>query len=230
MYDDYYEDNEELVNKRRMSAIQSLNHIKTVWGSDTKVEKLLDVGAGEGSLLWEMDKWNLADKLYGVEISASGVEIIKSKNIPSLEQVSTFDGYHIPYEDKYFDTVTAIHVLEHVEHERLFLQELKRVAKAVIIEVPLEHNINIKKSIAGGEKYGHINFYDVDTFTSLLSTSGLKHQATKISTAGEELDVYASGKFKGRIKSLIKSSLLALNPFLAAKLNYCLCTAYCTTD
>jgi predicted TPR repeat methyltransferase len=228
MYDEYYGDDDNLLEKRRITAVQSLNHIKNLWGDSAKVEKLLDVGAGEGSLLWEMGRSNLAEKLYGVEISASGVEAIKDKNISVLERVDVFDGYHIAYEDKYFDTATAIHVLEHVEHERLFLHELSRVAKVVIIEVPLEHNINIKKSIAAGARHGHINFYTIDTFTNLLNTSGLECQRIKIFTPDKDLDTFASGRLKGNIKYSLKSTMLAFNPFIAAKLNYCLCTAYCT--
>jgi ubiquinone/menaquinone biosynthesis C-methylase UbiE len=231
MYDEYYDNDEFLLLKRKITAMQSLKHVIAVWSENGNVvDKMLDVGAGEGSLLYQASKLNLAQKLYGVEISSSGVEAIKNKNIPNLENVCVFNGYQIPYDDKYFDIVTAIHVLEHVEHERIFLKELKRVGKNVIIEVPLEHNIYIKKAIKSGAKHGHINFYTIDTLTNLLHTSGLKIKKMQIFTVDKELDIFASGRFKGTIKYMIKSIMLAISSALATKANYCLLTVHCVCD
>ncbi|MEH1816446.1 MAG: class I SAM-dependent methyltransferase [Nostoc sp.] len=145
MYDNYYGDN-SLHSKRYITALQTYEHILHCC-KDIHFQKVLDVGAGEGSLLYQMSINKFAEELYGVEISESGCQTIRGKNISNIIDILKFDGYKIPYPDKYFDLIISIHVLEHVEYERQFLYELKRVAKNVLIEVPLEHTVRIDKAI-----------------------------------------------------------------------------------
>ena len=67
-----------------------------------------------------------------------------------------------------------MHVVEHVEHERMFLTEARRVCKRLYVEIPLEHTRNLRRSIRLSGPYGHINFYTPPSFENLLKTSGLK--------------------------------------------------------
>ncbi len=46
---------------------------------------------------------------------------------PRLAQLSVYDGMHLPFEDGYFDVVTCVDVLEHVEDYDNFLEEILRV-------------------------------------------------------------------------------------------------------
>jgi ubiquinone/menaquinone biosynthesis C-methylase UbiE len=226
LYDGYYGKDARLAEKRRITGIQTMRRLKTVWPASGKVGSILDVGAGEGSLLFELDKEGLADDLYAVEISKSGVEEIRKKKVPRLRDVLQFDGYKIPYDDKRFDVAASIHVLEHVEHERHFLQELKRVARDVVIEVPLEHTVNIKKAIRLSSPGGHINFYTVETFVNLLDTVGLKVKNMNVSPVDLQYEIFMSGKAKGIAKHYTKSFLNRISH----KLIMCMCTVYCNTS
>jgi 2-polyprenyl-3-methyl-5-hydroxy-6-metoxy-1,4-benzoquinol methylase len=226
LYDNYYDD--PVFRKREITAIQTMGHLLELWG-DAPLTKVLDVGAGEGSLLYQMGLKNFADELYGVEISESGVQAIKAKAIPNLAEILRFDGYTIPYPDKYFDLAISIHVLEHVEHERLFLAELRRVANHVLIEIPLENTLGIKRAIATGKQFGHINFYNVDTFTNLLNTSGLEVQSRKVFSNIKELELLLSNSFANRIKYAIRKSALSLFPDLAPNYMTYLCMAHCVS-
>lgn len=96
---------------------------------DRTFSSVLEVGCGEGSILDWLSKWNFSQNLNGIEISESGIEKINSKNIKNLNQVLLFDGYKIPFPDKHFDLVICSHVMEHVEHERVLLREIKRISK-----------------------------------------------------------------------------------------------------
>ena len=102
-------------------------------------DKVLEVGAGDGSILHFLNEWNFGKELYALEIADTGVSLIKSRNLSRLKEVQGFDGYKIPYADNEFDLVILAHVLEHVEHERILIRELKRVAKNLVIEVPLDY-------------------------------------------------------------------------------------------
>jgi len=226
MYSNYYE-SDDILQKRKITAVQTLEHIQAVLNGHLP-GKLLDVGCGEGSLMEQMSHKKFADKLYAVEVSKSGVETTRSKNIPELVEILEFDGYQIPYPDKFFDLAVSIHVLEHVEHERLFITELKRVSNHIVIEVPLEHTIRVSEAMKLGQQYGHINFYTVDTFANLLNTCGLKIEAIKVFPSSVELHKHMYGNFKGLLKYFLRKSALSIAPSLSTKFMTYLCTVYCT--
>ena len=212
LYSGYYQGN--AVAKRETSALQTVKQMQRVLG-DLDVNKLIDVGAGEGSVLRQISRCYLARELHALEISESGVEAIKEKEIPTLSSVQVFDGYKIPYSNKHFDLAITIHVLEHVEHERLFLREIGRVSRRAYIEVPLEHGFRIRRSIAAGTQYGHINFYMKATLRSLLESSGLTVTECGVFASSLKYEQCISGRAKGWFKHLARTAALQVAPSLA---------------
>src|SRR5580704_15704537 len=135
-YDEFYNKHDEAW--RMLGAKYKAQHIIDVCKSHN-FKKVLEVGAGDGSILKFLADQNFAPEYHAVEISESGVAHILSRNINDLLSVQLFDGYKLPFEDNSFDLVILSHVLEHVEHERMLLREIKRVANHCIIEVPLDY-------------------------------------------------------------------------------------------
>jgi ubiquinone/menaquinone biosynthesis C-methylase UbiE len=131
---------------------------------------MLEVGAGEGSILNWLSQWDFCSDMSCVEISESGIELIKSKQIKNLGDILLFDGYKIPYPDDHFDLVICSHVLEHVEHERLLLREIKRVSKYQIFEVPIDFSFYVDRKLSHFLSYGHINIYTPSLFRFLLKS------------------------------------------------------------
>ncbi|MHA4741394.1 class I SAM-dependent methyltransferase [Dyadobacter sp. MSC1_007] len=131
---------------------------------------MLEVGAGEGSILNWLSQWDFCSDISCVEISESGIELIKSKQIKDLSDILLFDGYKIPYPDDHFDLVICSHVLEHVEHERLLLREIKRVSKYQIFEVPVDFSFYVDRKLNHFLSYGHINIYTPSLFRFLLKS------------------------------------------------------------
>jgi ubiquinone/menaquinone biosynthesis C-methylase UbiE len=125
------------------------------------------------------------------------------------------DGYRIPYSNKHFDLAITIHVLEHVEHERLFLQEIRRISRRAYIEVPLEHGFRIKRSIAAGTQYGHINFYMIATLRSLLESCGFTVTQCGVFASSLQYEQCVSGGTKGWLKHLLRTTALHVGPSLA---------------
>jgi ubiquinone/menaquinone biosynthesis C-methylase UbiE len=166
-YEDYY--NDEVSRKRVIAAKQTVDHISSLC-SNASLGQVLDVGAGDGAVLAEIEMRGMASELHAVEISSSGIERIRMRDLKRLKSVQEFDGYKLPFADNTFDAALAVHVLEHVEHERMFLRELSRVARRCYIEVPLEHTLRVQRSIQTSTPYGHLNFYTLETFKNLLST------------------------------------------------------------
>lgn len=170
-YDSFYEKHDEAW--RMLGAKYKAEHIITVCKGHT-FNKVLEVGAGDGSILKLLAEKNFAPEYYAVEISASGVEHILARDIPGLKSVQEFDGYHLPFDDDSFDLIILSHVLEHVEHERLLLRELKRVAKMVLIEVPRDYKTGVDNRIKHFLAYGHINVYTPTSLRYLLYTEGFE--------------------------------------------------------
>lgn len=177
-YNDFYTGND--VEWRMLGAKSKALNLAEVC-KNIKHAKVLEVGAGDGSILHYLNEWNFADELYALEIAESGVSVIEGRKLSRLKEVKSFDGYTIPYEDDSFDLVILAHVLEHVEHERVLLRELKRVAKHIVIEVPLDYRFGVDKRMKHFLDYGHINMYTPTLIRFLLQSEGLVIEADKTS-------------------------------------------------
>jgi len=177
-YNDFYTGSE--VEWRMLGAKSKAKNIVEVCKGINPV-KILEVGAGDGSILHYLNEWNFGSELYALEIAESGVSIIEKRKLPKIKEVKSFDGYTIPYADNSFDLVILAHVLEHVEHERILIRELKRVAKFIVIEVPLDYRFGVDKRMKHFLDYGHINMYTPTLVRFLLQSEGLVIKSDKTS-------------------------------------------------
>jgi ubiquinone/menaquinone biosynthesis C-methylase UbiE len=143
--------------------------------------KVLEVGAGDGSILHFLNEWNFGQELYALEIADTGVSRIRERGMGRLVEAKSFDGYKIPYGDDSFDLVILSHVLEHVEHERILIRELKRIAKNIVVEVPLDYRFGVDKRMKHFLDYGHINMYTPTSLRFLLQSEGLKVISDRLS-------------------------------------------------
>lgn len=182
-YDNFYTNSD--VAWRMLGAKYKAKNIVDVC-SEIKPRKVLEVGAGDGSILHFLNEWNFAPELHALEIAESGVDIIKSRNLSRLKSVQTFDGYKIPFEDNAFDLIILAHVLEHVEHERILLRELKRVSKYIVIEVPKDYRFGVDRRVKHFLDYGHINMYTPTSLRFLLQSEGLEILEDKVSMTATE--------------------------------------------
>ncbi len=82
-YEDYYEEGNS--EWRWIGAIDKAKNILTLC-KDLSINSVVEIGAGEGSILKRLSELNFAEEFYALEISASGVETINHKNIPNLKK------------------------------------------------------------------------------------------------------------------------------------------------
>jgi ubiquinone/menaquinone biosynthesis C-methylase UbiE len=168
-YDEYY-GGDELSEWREMGAIDKASNIRSM--CDPRAPStVMEIGAGEGSVLQRLADGGFGRRHFALDISASGVERIRSRKIPTLVECRQFDGYSVPYPDGNFDLAILSHVLEHAEHPRLLLNEAARVADLVFVEVPLEHNRGLPRNFVW-DSVGHINFYTAKTIRLLVQSCG----------------------------------------------------------
>jgi SAM-dependent methyltransferase len=212
-YRDYYGD-EALGRWRQAGARDKALHISELCGRIAP-NTVLEVGCGDGSVLAELSRLGFGEQLFGIELSASGVEVARSRNIARVHSIETFDGRRIPFADGSFDLVYATHVLEHVAHERLFLAELARVGRHVFVEVPLEDTMRVANAVLND--IGHINFYNRVTFQALLEEF-LEVDGFEVFDHSREVLAMAPSRAPVSVRALLRSAGLTLVPALAQSL------------
>jgi ubiquinone/menaquinone biosynthesis C-methylase UbiE len=157
-------------------------------------ERLLDVGCGNGSLVFKAKvKFN---EVYGIDISPSRIgeakEIALEKNINNVHFSVCNINEKIDFPDKTFGAVTCIAVIEHVFDPYFALREINRVLKdggVFVAEVP---NIAYIKQRIGlllgrlpitsspynwkeiGWDGGHLHYFTQKTFCRFIEESGFK--------------------------------------------------------
>jgi SAM-dependent methyltransferase len=212
-YEDYYADGDS--EWRWLGALGKAENIQLLCRNIPR-KTVIEIGAGEGSILKRLSDAGFGEKLWALEISPSGVEVIRSKNIPNLVECNVFDGYQVPYPDGAFDLAILSHVVEHVEHPRLLLYEAARVARYVFVEVPLEDNVGLPMNFAF-DSVGHINAYSPKSIRRLIQSCNLKILQQITSGPPRGIYTFKRGR-RGLVNYYIKASLLKVWPGLATKL------------
>jgi len=212
-YDDYY-----LAEDTKWRQICSKDKANTIIRlcDDNNIVNLLEIGAGDGAILYQLDNNNFASNYTALEISKSGINKIKEKYISKLQNIDTFDGYDTPYKNNQFDLVIMSHVIEHVPYPRKLINEAMRIGKHLYFEVPCEDNIRLKYNYTP-DRTGHINFYSPKTFRRLLQTCDLHIEKEYLYNPSLESYKYLHG-IKGIVPYLIKQSLIKLSERFASRL------------
>mgnify|MGYP000008674665 CR=1 FL=1 len=92
-----------------------------------KFEKILDVGCGDGNFSVLLKEACKAKEVYGIEISEKGAELARKNGVKCYQL--DVDEEDFPFEDNYFDAVTAFELIEHLFDPDHFLGEVWRVLK-----------------------------------------------------------------------------------------------------
>src|SRR6266850_6361965 len=214
-YEGYYECGDS--EWRWLCALGKAQSIVSLHG-DLPRRSVLEIGAGDGSILRRLSEASFSHAFHALEISPSAVATIERAAIPRLVECKLFDGYQIPYEDSKFDLAILSHVIEHVEHPRQLLYEASRVARYVFVEVPLEDTLRMPRDFVF-DPVGHINFYSRKSIRRLVQSCELRVLREKVTTPAKGAYIYRSGGMKGRLIYHVKQMLLRLNPGLATRVS-----------
>ncbi len=212
-YAHYYENSDSqwrwLTSQDKAANVMSLCR-------DIPHSTICDIGAGEGSLLQRLGDAAFGDKHFALEISQTGIEAIRQRSIGTLVECRLFDGYTIPYPDRFFDLAILSHVVEHVEHPRRLLNEAGRIANYILVEVPLEDTIRLPADYRF-DAVGHINYYSPKTVRHLVQTCGFEVVKQIITNRSHSSYTFRSGA-RGYIPYVAKETLLRLAPKFATLL------------
>ena len=149
-------------------------------------KKILHI-APEKPLWKRWEQWGVT--ATGMDARAKGYKFSYSKEVLNGNIES------IPFENETFDWVMANHVLEHVQHEEIAIQELHRVLKVggfMILQVPFTHQLKYTRSSMSNwtdedrmqqlGQYDHQRLYGLD-FEAKVTQLGFVYQPFKIKKA-----------------------------------------------
>jgi ubiquinone/menaquinone biosynthesis C-methylase UbiE len=217
-YNNYYEDGntpEGDAYWRKIGAIPKVDNIIKLCANFPH-NSIIEVGAGEGAVLQELSTRGFVEELYAIDISESGVKKIRDRQISTLKECKTYDGYNIPYADDEFDIAILTHVVEHLENPRQLIYEASRVAKYLFVEVPLEDTISLPRDFVF-DRVGHINAYHPVSIRRLLQSCNLEVIDQIVTNHSKEVHLHPEGK-SSITKYHIKNLCLKFAPQLATKL------------
>jgi SAM-dependent methyltransferase len=174
---------------------------------DPPVGSVVDVGCGEGSLFAALDGSLPASSYVGYDVSPAAIETARAREHQTPVTFEVFAGERIPREDGAFDLAILSHVLEHVAEPRMLLTETARVARRVVLEVPLE--LHLRSRRFEWDDTGHINVFNRRSIRYLVESCGLDIQRERIYCPEREAHAFRGGR-RGELKWLLKRTALRL--------------------
>lgn len=160
-------------------------------------ERVLDVGCGNGSMLFRLTyKYS---KLYGIDITSSRLEDARKTVAEKYSDLpNKFYFYEgdldrtMEFESDYFDTIICLATLEHVYDTYTLVKEIYRILKPggdIIVEVPniayFKYRIKLLLGILPitssphnweeiGWDGGHIHYFTLKKLCKLFESQGFK--------------------------------------------------------
>jgi len=154
---------------------------------NAKIKRILDVGCGDGSVLYFLKQKNMVDETLGVEIDQALLSKVRKKNITAYRVDMNYEK--IPLPDNYVDVVLSLEVVEHIVNLDNFFSEIRRVLKprgVLILSTPnVQFIYHIVRLILGrGPKtswgnslthygsqlydHGHVHYFTANDLSELL--------------------------------------------------------------
>jgi 2-polyprenyl-3-methyl-5-hydroxy-6-metoxy-1,4-benzoquinol methylase len=142
-------------------------------------QSLLDVGCGEGVLVYRWAQRLPAARIVGIDLEEKSIQAGWSeRRAPNLEY-RTMPAESLPFGANEFELATAIEVLEHVPDPEHTLAEMARCAERhLLVSVPREPLWRMLNLARGayvaqlGNTPGHLNHFSKRSFTRLLARHG----------------------------------------------------------
>ena len=167
-------------HKKSLSALLShltlkrlINNIKKY----TKKGRLLDIGYGDGSFLYNAQ--NEGFEVFGLDISSEAFEIV-NKKLGSNKNIFNCELEDCKFPNNYFDVITLCHVLEHLPDPKKTLYEIEKKIKddgILIVSVP---NIDcfvfkvFKRFWFSLDAPRHYYHFSYNTIDKILKLTGFK--------------------------------------------------------
>jgi SAM-dependent methyltransferase len=132
--------------------------------------RILDIGCAAGGTLAALAKWGEA---WGLDLSAEALALCRAQGLDPHRLVLGDAERMTAFEDGYFDLVTAVEILEHVEHPDRALAEIRRVLRPgglLILTVPADPKLWSDRD----ERLGHHRRYRAEELAEAVRGGGFE--------------------------------------------------------
>jgi SAM-dependent methyltransferase len=190
---------------RAIGAKSKAAHVHTLLRrNDLTPKAIVEIGCGDGSLLAHLSRIATVD---GFELSANAAQQANGRGV--ARRAEAFDGLNVPAADDEYDLAVLSHVIEHVPDPRPLLEEARRVAPSVIVEVPLEDNRSARRPAkkALSDAAGHLHAFDRTALQAQLKSAGLVARDELTDPLPYEHHAFFAGAPKGAAKWAARSAL-----------------------
>lgn len=177
---------------------------------------ICEVGCGAGEILNQLsDRLGQGKKYFGYEISPQAFELCGKKIKNNL---FFFPDDLLVQDDKCFDLVMAIDVMEHVDDYIGFLRKLKTKGKYKILHIPLDLSVQtVLRSTPisyARRKAGHIHYFTKETALATLEYAGYEiidffYTASRVDLPG--------GDWKTKLLKIPRALLFSVNSDFAVR-------------
>jgi len=140
-----------------------------------KFQVMVDVGCGEGEILYYINKHNSKAITLGVDTSIEVLHLAREILGSNVDLVLA-DACNLPF--RKVDAVMAIELLEHLSHPKIAkiaIEEMVRVADHVLVTVPYStlyntaNLLSLKNIQSLGDDPNHKTAYDLEKLKQLLA-------------------------------------------------------------
>jgi SAM-dependent methyltransferase len=203
---------------RALGARSKAAHVRELCArAGLEPASLVEIGCGDGALLAELR--GLAPVLDGFELSAPAAAMAR-RHVPEARRVEAYDGAHVPAEDDAYDLAVVSHVLEHVPEPAPLLAEAARVARWVLVEVPLEANRSAARPAKRAEaaRIGHLHAFDRAAVRGLIEGGGLRVVAELSDPLPYEHHAFFGRRGRAAAKWAVRAATHRLAPTVAERL------------
>lgn len=151
----------------------------TDWGllaSDIDgTSRILDVGCGGGETVAKLSQKITTGKVYGVDISAEAIRSTRETAKKGIKEgnveLTVADVAHLPFEDNYFQMVTAVQTHMYWEDVKVGLSEIYRVMSERSLLVIVTEKDKIE--------YHMTDYKDKQDFLALLKRIGFERNEVR---------------------------------------------------
>lgn len=177
---------------------------------------ICEVGCGVGEILNQLSSQLNGDiKYYGYEISPQAFALCSKKEKDNLH---FFLEDLLKQNDKYFDIVMVIDVLEHVDDYIGFLKKIKSKGKYKIFHIPLDVTVSAilrpARLIKSRQIVGHLHYFTKETALATLKYTGYEVIDFFYTRCSIELPMLG---WKTKLLIIPRKFMFSLNNDLAAR-------------
>ena len=135
---------------------------------------ICEIGCGAGEILNQLHNTMDSKCLFsGYDISPQAIQLAKERK---KERLHFFQEDLIQIDNKNFDLVLAIDLIEHIEDIFQFLRSLRGLGEYKIFHIPLELSalsiLRTSRLTLSRKQVGHIHYFNKDLALSILEETG----------------------------------------------------------